>query len=367
MPVNGLQVERTSKSYGRQLVATAALVAAFCGAASCSGASKPTPSSGALSAHQALTLVRRLPGSLWSQYHLATAKRNLDVYLVRDEHPKPIVVMLQGSGCVPLFTVDPDRTFHGTTIFEDLLLPRQSRFHFAVIEKQGVKPLEFTSGMTRQQELSLFKDVENGACSPAYFKEETEVIRAEDALDVVQALSAEPWVQQVFVVGHSEGSHVVAGVLRRDIRHRVTAAGLFSSAGPTQFYSGAETRDSFLKKFETMRMLQRADDGFMYEGHAARRWKSYALDTTPMEDVRDSVVPLYVAHGEREPNIHAADLFVLEALRQQPTRPLRYVVVEDGDHGFASSNGRNHFEQVFDDFLAWAINPRRATGVEDLR
>ena len=300
-------------------------------------------------------------------YHLATAKRSVDVYLVKDEAPKPLVVMLQGSGCVPLFTVDPDHTFHGTTIFDDLVTLRQNQFHFALIEKQGVNPLEFTRDMTRQQELSLFKNVEDGACSPAYFKEETEVVRAEDAVDVVQALSAQAWVQQVFVVGHSEGSHVVAGVLRRDTMHRVTAAGLFSSAGPTQFYNGAETRDSFLKEFETMRMLQRADDEFMYEGHAARRWKSYALDTTPLEEVRDSVVPLYVAHGEREANVHAADLFVLEALRQQPTRPLRYVVVQDGDHGFASSDGRNHFRQVFDDFLAWAMNPLRVTGVDVLR
>ena len=114
-------------------------------------------------------------------------------------------------------------------------------------------------------------------------------------------------------------------------------------------------------------MLQRADDDAMYQGHAARRWKSYALDTTPLEDVRESTAPLYVAYGGREPNLHAGDLFVLEALRQQPTRALRYVVVADGDHGFDSSNGRGHFAQVFDDFLAWALNPQRATGVEVLK
>lgn len=148
---------------------------------------------------------------------------------------------------------------------------------------------------------------------------------------------------------------------------RVAAGGLFSSAGPTQFYGGFETRENLKSTFETMQMLQHAADDFMYEGHAARRWKSYALDTTPLEDVRESVVPLYVAHGEREQNLHAADLFVLEALRQQPTRPLRYVVIKDGDHGFDGSDDRGHFAQVFDDFLNWALNPKRATGVEVLR
>lgn len=361
-----MSADRPTFSGARCRLATAVLVAAFCGA-SCHRSSKPAPSSVDPSTHQVLAFVRQLPGSPWSQHHLAAAKRGLDVYLVKDEHPKPVVVMLQGSGCLPLFTVDPDGTFHGTTIFEDLVLPRQSQVHFAIIEKQGVKALEFTRGMTRQQELSLFNEVQNGACSPAYFKEETEVVRAEDALAVVQALSEEPWVRQVFVVGHSEGSHVAAGVLRRDVRHAVAAGGLFSSAGPTQFYDGSETRESFKKTFETMQMLQGAADDFMYKGYAARRWKSYALDTTPLEGVRESTTPLYVAYGEREPNLRAGDLFVLEALRQQPTRPLRYVVVEDGDHVFGSSNGTGHFAQVFDDFLAWALNPRRATGVEVLR
>ena len=72
------------------------------------------------------------------------------------------------------------------------------------------------------------------------------------------------------------------------------------------------------------------------------------MDATPLDNVRDSTAPLYVAYGGREPNLHAGDLFVLEALRQQPTRPLRYVVVEDGDHGFSTSNGRAHFAEVFD-------------------
>jgi len=110
-------------------------------------------------------------------------------------------------------------------------------------------------------------------------------------------------------------------------------------------------------------MLQGADDDFMYLGHPARRWKSFALATTPLEDVRDSMVPLYVAHRGREPNIHAADLFVLEALRQQPDRALRYVVLHDGDHGFGRPGRPGGMARVLDDFLSWAVGPERATGV----
>jgi hypothetical protein len=306
--------------------------------------------------------VETLSGSPWSHYRLAGAKRTAEVYLIKDDHPKPVVVMLQGSGCAPLFTVNADQTFHGTSIFDDVVASRTSRFHFALVEKQGVTPLQFAPGMTPQQKLSLFKKVQDGACSPAYFKNETAVIRTEDALDVVRALSTEPWVRGVLVTGHSEGSHVVTGVLRHDTDHLIAAAALFSSAGPTQFYTGAETRESFGKTFEMMQKVRQADDDAMFEDHAARRWKSYALDTTPLEDVRQSVVPLYVAHGEREANIHAADLFVLEALRQQPSRPLRYVVVGNGNHAFVDATGRDHFAQVFDDFASWALGAGHLTG-----
>ena len=199
----------------RRDFAAAALFAAFCCATSCSRPSGPTPSWTDSSPHQTLTFIRQLPGSLWSECHMATVKRGIDVYVVKDEHRRPVIVMLQGSGCLPLFTVAPDGTFHGTTIFEDLVLPRRSQFHFVIIEKQGVKALEFTRDMTREQQLRRFNQVQNGACSPTYFQEETEVVRAEDALAVVQALSLKPWAQAVFVVGHSEGSHVVAGYLRQ--------------------------------------------------------------------------------------------------------------------------------------------------------
>ena len=38
----------------------------------------------------------------------------------------------------------------------------------------------------------------------------------------------------------------------------------------------------------------------------------------------------YVSDGTRDGTILAPDLFVIEAVRQQPTRSLRYVVLENG-------------------------------------
>lgn len=299
-----------------------------------------------------LTQVRVLPGTTWAQYRLTTSARDIDVYVIKDDQPKPTVVLLQGSGCLPLFTVDDTGGFHGTSIFEDVVRARSHQFHFVLVEKQGVTSLEFPKDMTREQQRARFKAVEDGDCSADYFAHETRTRRVEDAEAIVEALTHEAWVQGVLVAGHSEGSDVAAGLVRVDRAHHVLAAGLLTGAGPTQFFSGDETRDGLARHVNDLLAMRDAPDDQMWEGHAARRWKSYAIDSSPLDDVRDSATPLYVAHGGREPNLRSADVFVLEALRQQPHRPLLYVVVADGDHGFTSRDGRDHFLQVFDDFTA---------------
>jgi hypothetical protein len=56
-----------------------------------------------------------------------------------------------------------------------------------------------------------------------------------------------------------------------------------------------------------------------------------------------------------------ADLFVLEAIRQQPNRSLRYVVLENGDHAFEAA-GQPRIPEIFNDFLDWTLDSNRATG-----
>jgi hypothetical protein len=91
-------------------------------------------------------------------------------------------------------------------------------------------------------------------------------------------------------------------------------------------------------------------------------WKTYRLESTPLDDVRESMVPLFVAHGTRDGTILAPDLFVIEALRQRPTRSLRYVVLENGDHAFETAPGQSRIPEIFNDSLGWALDSGRTTG-----
>lgn len=303
----------------------------------------------------------------WAQYRVHETGRTVDVYVAHDSQPKPVVILVQGSGCAPLMTIDPSGTLHDTSLFQDLIAPRLSRLHFAMVEKRGVRPLQFAANMTRQAQLSAFERAAR-ECSGEYLQNVTKRARVDDLLATVRALTAQAWARQIILVGHSEGTHVTTGVLREVKASEIGAAGLFASAGPIPFYGGyvargAGNRERFQSVFDRIRTLQAADDDSMYEGLPVRRWKTFWLDSTPIEDVRDSTVPLFVAQGSRDDTTLPADLFTLEAIRQQPNRSLRYVVVDDADHAFETPAGRSRLAELFDDFLQWALDPNRRTGL----
>jgi hypothetical protein len=45
----------------------------------------------------------------WFRYPVDNKGRTIDAYMVRDSQPKPVVILLQGSGCAPLMTVECER------------------------------------------------------------------------------------------------------------------------------------------------------------------------------------------------------------------------------------------------------------------
>jgi len=318
-----------------------------------------------------LALVTAKSSGQWARYRADGGPRAVDVYLAHDLRPKPVVVLLHGSSCTPEFTVDADGSFHETSLFQDAIASSLTLVHFAVVERQGVEPLAFTAGLTQEEKRKAFERAEQ-ECTAEYFQTATKPIRVEDAIAAIRSLRQQPWVTEVILAGHSEGTQVVTGVLRDVEAREISAAGLFASAGPIRFFCGyaarnAGDREAYERTFDRIRMLQQADDDVIWEGLPARRWKTFWLGSTPIEDVRDSSVPLFVGHGSRDDTTLCADLFTLEAIRQQPERPIRYVVVENGDHSFATPDGRWLVSELFKDFLQWALDANRQTGLASLK
>ena len=314
-------------------------------------------------AHRALTLVAS--GGSWSEYSVEGPSRKIRIYLSRDDQPKPVVFLLQGSGCAPSFTVDGDGSYHPTSLFQDVVAAASRRVHLAVVEKRGVAALRFDTAMKQEEKLKAF-ELASSRCSQEFFENATKTVRVDDVRAAMTALAGQPWASGFLLAGHSEGTHVATGVLKSRPPEKLLAAAVFASAGPTPFWSGhvsdGGTRAGFERAFNRVRTLQTADDGQMYEGLPARRWKTFWLQSIPLDDVRESMVPLFVAHGTRDGTILAPDLFVIEAVRQQPKRPLRYVVLENGGHALETASGHSRISEIFNDFLDWALDTNRATG-----
>lgn len=318
-----------------------------------------------------LTLQTRPPSGHWSVYRVAASDGPFNVYLAHDQSPKPVVILVHGSGCAPVMTIEADGSLHDTSLFQDLVAPRLQQFHFALVEKRGVVPVHFSAGMTQKEKVDAFEQA-GRRCSREYVQNVTKRSRVSDVVALVRALAVVPWARGALLLGHSEGTHVVTGVIHATKPQEILAAGLLASAGPIPFYGGYVARDAgntdrLREIVERVQMLQQANDDLMYQGLPARRWKTFWLESTPIEDVKDSLTPIFVSQGSRDDTTLSADLFALEAIRQQPKRPLRYVVVDQANHSFETPDGKSRLAELFDDFSHWSLDANRRTSITALK
>jgi hypothetical protein len=178
--------------------------------AALSGCSSPRDRSSQSSASTAVPSTRfpalSLVGSArlghWARFRVDSTDHVVDVYVAHDAQPKSVVILIPGSGCAPLVTVDPDGTLHDTTLFQDLIAPRLRRLHFAIVEKRGVDPLRFSEGMSQRDKLNDFSRAGRD-CSSTYLKNVTKHTRVEDIAVTVRALARQPWARQIILAGHS--------------------------------------------------------------------------------------------------------------------------------------------------------------------
>ncbi len=282
------------------------------------------------------------------------ASAQVDLYLSRDDEKRPLVLLLHGSGCEPLFHFSANggrRGLRSALLHFPLMMEQPRRAHFLAVEKRGVR--SFTS--------------ENATCSAEWETDGAKKgSRVEDAVDAIEALSREPWVSSVLVVGHSEGAQVAAGVAGV-LDTKLQAVALLGGASAGQLYdfvaqarreAGPEAVDRAFA--DIARFAQGPLPEGQFLGLPEVRWRSFAWESTPLEDLRGSRLPVFVGHGEadRASALASADLFVAELLRQRGPHPLRYEVYPGHDHVFspAGGGGPNQTKRVFDRFFAWATS-----------
>jgi pimeloyl-ACP methyl ester carboxylesterase len=282
----------------------------------------------------------------------------LDVYIARkDGARRPLVVFAQGSHCLPLFMLGERagrRREVSTFLFHAMLAGELGRADFAVVERRGLTSFGPPPPSEEAARDAAHCTREHGGVS----KNE----RVADLADVVRAMSTQPWVERIVVVGHSEGAYVASGVISAIGDRVVTAVGLLSGAGPTQFYDFVVPAR---RNHDDAGVQQVLDEEIWLTGPNARgeyrgadieRQLSYGIASTSVDDLRASRIPIFVAAGTRDDNspIEAADVFVTEMLRAGD-RSVHYLLLPGLDHGYRDEAGNEHGAEVLRAFLDWAL------------
>jgi pimeloyl-ACP methyl ester carboxylesterase len=343
---------------------TAALICILAPVLGCVGADRgPAVSSAGRDAAKASGPVAARIGStpmdLYEKWQVTRPSApRLDVYVARkDGDRRPLVIFAQGSHCLPLFMVGEKagrRREVSTFLFHTMIAGELARADFALVERRGLTSFGPPPASEAAARDAAHCTREHGGVS----KNE----RVADLADVVRAMSTQPWVERIFVVGHSEGADVAAGVISATGDRAVAAVGLLSGAGATQFYDFVVPAR---RNHDDAGVKQVLDEEIWLTGPKARgeyrgadieRQLSYAITSTPVEDLRASRIPIFVAAGTRDDNspIEAADVFVTEMLRA-PDRPVHYLILPGLDHGYRDEAGNEHGVEVLRAFLDWGL------------
>src|SRR5690606_17752504 len=139
----------------------------------------------------------------WSRVDVARPDApTVTAYVAHDNHPKPLLVLLQGSNCIPLFATrrraDGSEGRVSSNLWggvEDALLPK---VHLVLVERVGVESF----GPPIPPEAWPPARVTDACAERTYDK----ALRVRDVADVIEALANRPWTTGVWIAGHSEGA-----------------------------------------------------------------------------------------------------------------------------------------------------------------
>ncbi len=283
--------------------------------------------------------------------------QTLDVYIAGDTtEKKPVLLLVTGSKCRPVFDVKENGKVNSPLFTTDASFYRKTGFITVVMERRGVKSFEPIPPEIAAIDIRTRCRDDYGALS--------KFDRVKDLEDCVRALRREKWFGKLAILGHSEGVDVTTGLAKTLGDQDILALGLMAGASPSQFgdfiLEARAQKDNIkaMAIFDDVIWLTSEKAEGKYGGYPLKRWRSYAIESTPMEDVRESMVPVFVANGSRDTHapIGGADTFVLELLRRQEKRNVLYLSIADLDHNFMDAKGNDLSLAVIKEFAAWALS-----------
>ena len=279
---------------------------------------------------------------------------NVRYVVSRPAHKAPLVLFVQGSGCMPplvgLGTPNPY-----STVFNYIPLAQRGDYAVMVVDKpnQPDAPPQAPPGVAT-------------GC-PAAFNASFSYDSWLDALRVaLRHALAQPWVDRsrVLVFGVSEGAVMAAGLARTV--PEVTHVALIGGTGTSQLFDfianvqrGAASDEDKLAALreidatvDAIRADPRSTDKFAW-GHTYLRWSSFFAQA-PGEDLLQSKARVYLASGMKDDNVPILSTEVAYARLRALGRDVTFRRVPHAAHGLVPQGGTMlDVQKDYDAIMAW--------------
>ena len=275
--------------------------------------------------------------------------RSITFYLSDASSPKPLALIIQGSGCNALFRPLADGQMSAVgyhNVFRGL---GEERYRVLAVEKPGTRSTaEAPSGGQAED-------------CPRRFLEEHTVERWAAALSaaLAAARAATNVVgERTLVIGHSEGG-VMAGRLAGD-DPKVSHVALLASPGPDPVEELVQWGESRKRpRTDTLAMIARiraapdSTEDFAF-GHPHRRWASF-LEANAVHDLLGSSARIFAAHGDADANWPVAAHDAIVARLRERGREVTALRLPGADHALNAPGQRTPegMIEAFRKILAW--------------
>lgn len=286
----------------------------------------------------------------------------LDVLVRREgEQRSPVLVLVPGSVCMPAFMVANAKG--KTELTTSAVLPgpaTQSAMgvHVAILERRNIVSLQ---RYFAPEDISPVRQLEQHPCTDKHGGITLEQ-RVEDTLAQLAHIHRQPWAGGILLAGMSEGADVAAAVAA-DPSSRIDALLLMSGAGMSQFFEFIHAsrnkgdRVGAAKAFADLDAFLRDAHPANYQGYDPARWRSFAIDATPLDSLLGSRMPVFIVHGEQDTSVPIAsvDAAVVELVRTQPWRAVYYWPIKGAEHDLRAGEKRPA-ETIYPAFVGWALD-----------
>ncbi len=276
------------------------------------------------------------------------------------KNKKNVLIFIHGSNSKPFyeFFKKDGKRFRGSSVPFNLKTIPES-YAFVIISKRGVvfchdSSDEFEPSEEYSDNLSL-----------NYRAQQVHKVIKDITLNYLSN------AKKIVVIGHSEGSDVVAklGTINKQITH----IGFWSGSGNSQLYDfplfirkevlegklteeeGLAEIDSLLIKYKDIIEHKDALDKTWY-GHPYKRWANFS--EPPINNLLQISVPLYVAMGAKDTSVPVESTYLIpvEFIRNKK-KNLTFKVYPNLDHSFneklKEGNIKRHWNNVFREFMNW--------------